>query len=437
MKNLQLVVKSVSILLVLFSQVSYAQNLSLSSYLEKVKANNLDLQQANQQIRLATEDTKIARALLLPNVSLEGFYQRDFNENFLFINDDFDGTTTRFRTNFNNTLDVSATLTQTIFDPVAFSTNKIAKLAKELSHIKVANIENEFLTQAAQLYWQAIFVKESIKVFKTNKELAAEQFMQVDTLYKKGLVSKLEWHQTDVLYQKTIPLLHNAQNQYNNIIIQLKQLANIPVENELQLLDDLQSIQIVDLQSLETDKIKNQPQIQILKKELDISENEIKSNTKFWYPKMDLVVGYNFNGQDNRFNFGNNENKLYFGQLRVSIPIFSGWSNKATLAKSRLEKETLELQLKQKETELLSELQSAQNNYHNTIDNIQVHKNTIELNVKEIEIFNKQLKLGVVTPLEFKEVRLQLMQSKLALLNDYLELHIAQLQINRIVGNQN
>ena len=117
------------------------------------------------------------------------------------------------------------------------------------------------------------------------------------------------------------------------------------------------------------------------------------------------------------------------------MPVFSGGRNRAKTARAIIERETAELNLAKAKRNLHNQLQTAENNYNNAIANIETYKETILLNESEIEIFRKQLSLDVVTTIEFKESRLRLTQSRLELLNAYLDLHIAHLQIVRITGS--
>ncbi|MCV6631587.1 MAG: TolC family protein [Flavobacteriaceae bacterium] len=434
MNNFQIVTKIIVGLFLIFSAAIKAQEHDLKSYIDLVKNNNLDLKQANYQTKSSKEDKKIARSFWLPSVSLEGAYQRDFNKNYLFISDEFDGSITQLRTNFNNSIDLSATITQVLYDSDVISSLKIAELANELSLINIEQVQNEIITQASILFWQAILIKESVGVLEEDSNLAKLQFKQIESVYKKGAVSKLELYQAEAIYKKTLPALNKSKKQYNSLLNELKTIANIDLKEEFVLVDNLESISANLKLSVNYNEINNQPYLQSLKKEIEISEINIKSKKRFWYPKLNLVTGYNFNGQDNSFNFNNNKNTLFFGQLRLSIPVFSGGKNKSELAKAQIEKELSQVKFQRKKAELLKQLQTAQIDYKSAIENIDIRKATIELNQKEIEIYNKQLQLGVVTPIDHKEIRLRLVQSKLELLSDYLELHIASLQIRRILG---
>ncbi|NER14882.1 TolC family protein [Leptobacterium flavescens] len=420
----------------LINNLLFSQELDLKSYLDLVKKSNIDLKLSANQVLVSKQETKIARSALLPDVSINGFYQRDFNRNFLFIND-FDGGLTRLRTNFNNSVNANAVLNQTLFDLSVFSAIKVVKLTEEISKLNDSHLTNEISTQASSLYWQAIFTKESIKVLVENSSLAKDQLAQIKKLHEKGLASDLQLQQAEVFYKKTLPTLKNAENQFKKLLNDLKILADIPLIEDIVLTEDLESIKLNGLINSSESDLETQPQLQVLKKEVEIANKQISIDKKFWYPKLNLAATYNYGAQANNFNFNDNSNKLFFLQLGVSMPIFSGGRNRAKISKAVIEEETARFNLAKTRQNLLNQLQTAENNYNNAIANIQTHKETILLNENEIEIFKKQLSLGVVTTIEFKESRLRLTQSKQELLNAYLDLHIAQLQIIRITGQKN
>ncbi len=413
--------------------LSYSQELDLQSYIELVKKDNIDLKQSAKQVLIAKEETKMAKSSLLPDVGINGFYQRDFNRNFLFIND-FDGSTTRLRTNFNNSVSANAVLNQTIFDPAIFSASKIAKLAEQISGLHNENLNSELIAQASALYWQAIFTKASVAVLNENSSLAKAQLEQIKKLYSKGTVSNLQVQQAEIFYKKTLPPLQNARNQFSKLMDDLKVLANIPTAERIVLTDSLETIDLNNVIYTDESGLEGQPKLKTLRKEVEIADRQIKLNKKFWYPKLNLTAAYNYDAQANDLNFSANENKLFLVQLGITIPIFSGGRNRAKIAKASIERETAELNLVKTRRDLHNQLRTAENNYNSAITNVETYRETIVLNEGELEIFKKQLRLGVVTTVEFKESRLRLTQSRLALLNAYLDLHIAQLQILQITG---
>lgn len=160
-----------------------AQN--LTEYLGLVKKGSLLLNQADNQIRAAKQDVLLAKAALLPSVGADFSYQRDFTKSFLFINDEETAALfgDRFRTNFNNNLNLDMVASQPLYDPSARATHQLALLTAELSEYSFDELSQELLSQGVQLFWQAIFARESLKVLAENQALAQAQWQQVNTLF--------------------------------------------------------------------------------------------------------------------------------------------------------------------------------------------------------------------------------------------------------------
>ena len=154
------------------------------------------------------------------------------------------GTQTRLRTNFNNSVGVNAVHTQTIIDPAVFASVKIVKLTEELSKLNNDNLLREIVTRASGLYWQAIYTKESIKVLTENSELAKEQYDLIKKFFDKGVASELQLQQVEVYYKRTLPDLFNTKNQYESLVNELKNIANIPLEEPFKLMDGLENIEL-------------------------------------------------------------------------------------------------------------------------------------------------------------------------------------------------
>ena len=414
----------------------FAQQFDLKTYVERVKHEHPDSKQIGYKIKLAEQDTRIAKSAILPNIGAEGSYQRDFNKNFLFINDET-GEQIKFRTNFNNSVSANIRLTQTVFDASVFPAIKLVKLNEELSKLEGKETLNELTTQASSLYWRTVLTKESIKVFKANMELAEDQFNQIKLLYNKGVASQLQFQQTELLYKQSQLPLADARHSYHTLINELKRLANIPVSEPLELTDDLERL-TWDVMFDHSDTLSVQHnQLDILHKNIEIAQKQTEIKERQWYPKLQFSTAYDYSGQDNAFNFSKNSNKLFFGQLGLNIPLFSGGRKRAELNKARIEALMAKTELDKAKHHWNTELENAKQAYRHALTKIELHKETIALNQKEIKIFKRRLTLGEITPTEFKESRTRLTQNRIELLNAFLDLHIAHLQITRITQNHN
>jgi outer membrane protein TolC len=424
------------LLMVLTTQeVLRGQAIDLEAYQTLISNQNIQLKQSLNEIRLAEKDTRLSKGALLPSVNGSFSYQRDFTKNFLFLNDTGGAFPSKFQTNFNNNFAGDIIASQNIYSPAQLAAYKLTKMAEEttrLSHVDMAQV---LKTQAAQLFWQAIYTRESLKVLEENQDLAKAQWEQMKTLFEEGYASQLQVYQTASFYQRSIPQIKSARNTYQVLLNEMKGLANLTPNDSLILKGEIMlSDEAINAMILEDKVLANNPSIKLLQQQLLMAEQQIAISKAMRYPVVQANLGYNFNAQDNAFSFKNN-NSLLYGQIAVQIPIYSGGTKKTQIEKDIINRENARLAIQQKKMELQKDLKNATLDFEVALQKILEEKEAIALGVKELAIAVEGSKEGTVTPLELKETRLGLTQSKLNLLNGYLDLHIAQLKTKRIIGN--
>lgn len=411
------------------------QVVDLDNYLQLIRERSLVLKQSSNQIDLAKTDIHLAKAALLPSVALDFTYQRDFTKSFLFLNEEDPSGffPDKFRTNFNNNITADLVAEQSIYNPAAKASHKLAILAAEQAQLSHLDLSQELLNQGTQLFWQAIFTRESLQVLEANQELAKEQWEQMQALFEQGYASELQVRQSESFYKRTIPQLESARNTYKLLRNELKALANLPPDHQLELEG---TMEIADSEAgyfLPDSSLERNTQIRALHKQMEIANQQIKVAEAAKYPTIKANLGYNFNAQDNHLHFDNN-NRLFYGQLSLQIPIYTGGYNNAQIQKAKIDSENARLEFQNQQSILKKDLANAQLSVWNALQKVKEEKEVIQLSKRELEIANESRKAGVITPLELKEMRLGLTQSRLRLINAYLDLRIARLQMNRITG---
>jgi outer membrane protein len=424
----------ITILVLIIPGLAKSQGLDLEGYLSILKENNLIIKQSINQRQSSLEDIRSARASLLPSAGIESSYQRDFTKNFLFINDPDFGLS-KFRTNFNNSINVNFVAQQSIYDPAAMAQVKIAKLASSLSDLSLQQSTQELLTQGSQLFWQVLFLRESLVILKDNRALAREQWQQMGDLFEQGVVSELALQQSELFYQRTLPVLASAENSFESILNELKFLISLEPTDDLILSGQIALENIEAPIYLEASINKNL-NIQVANKELSIAEEQIRASKSARAPVLRANLGYNLNAQDNTFRF-KNDNQLWYGLISLEIPLFTGGFNKAQIEKSRINYANANIQMEQLRLNLLKNLKNAELSQLLALQLIESEKKAIFLSEKELEIAEEKARIGILSPFEKKEMRMNLTRAKLNLINAQLDLRIANSEIEQIIGSNN
>ncbi|MEM8567524.1 MAG: TolC family protein [Bacteroidota bacterium] len=420
------------IILVITSVMSLkgaAQDMSLNDYLEYLAKESLPLKQSTNQILTTRLDARSVRSRLLPTLATDFNYQRDFSKNFLFFNDDSFGET-KIRTNFNNAIDANVIVEQAIYEPVASNQFKAAKLATEESELRHKETVNELAFQGTQLFLQALFEREVIKILEENYALAGQQKNQTRDLFNKGLTSELELRKAELFHKQSLPQLVSAKNRYQTLINDLQVLAGLPDGFKLNPVGQINPER--NLSEIDSSLTRNY-RIQSLHRQLGISDFDIMARKAAWNPVIKLQLGYNLNAQDNAFAF-DNDNRLWYGRVSVEIPIFTGGHNKAQLQKSRIVRESLSYELDHTRRTLSAQLENAYGNLNLAWQQVEIFAEALLISERESEISDLQATQGLITAVERKQTRLNLTRARLELLEANLQASLAQIEIDKIVG---
>ncbi len=411
----------------------FGQSLDLNGYLDLLKKENLQLKQSENKIDVSKENVKLAKAELLPGVNSDFSLKRDFTKSYMFLNESTEGLPSKFRTNFKNNIDANIIAEQVLYAPFASANYKLSKLASQESELIREDLTKELIHKGTLLFYQAVYAKESLLVLEKNKLIAKSQWDKMKSLFEEGFVSEIKVQKSELYYKRSLPALQSAQNTYSTVVNNMKYLARIPLSQELVLEGSIASPDLLISEQNDSDTNLNfNSQIKLLNKQVEMSEQQIKINKTLWQPTVKVGLGYSYSANDNKFKFDQN-NKLFYGRLNIQLPIFNGGRNSAKLRVARLEHDNLQLERENSRLLLNNGIENSKLNIRYAIQKIEEENELIRLSEKELSVANEQISLGAITPLEFKEIRLELTKSRLGLLNANLDYRIASLQLQRIL----
>ena len=417
-----------------FSQAACGQSLSLNEYLDLLKKKNYQLRQGEISIQLAGEKIKEARADLLPGLSTDASYKRDFTKSYMYLDEGSAEFPSKFKMNYKNNFAANLMAEQVLFSPLGSANYKLSVLAEEMAELQQQDLSKEVLHQGTLLFYQAIYAKESIVVLEENKTIAKSQWNKMKSMFEEGFVSEIQVRKSELYYKRAIPILESVKTDYCTILNSLKQLAGLPISSDLNLKGNIESEDRDLLPKLYDENLNFNSKIKILSKQVEMSNQQIKMAKALKYPSVKAGLGYSYNAADDQFKL-NHENKVWFGQLSVQIPIISGGRNTAKIKIAKLEQSRLQLEKENSKLTLRKDIENANLKLRYSLEKIEEEKELICLSEKELSVANEQISLGAITPLEFKEIRLELTKAKLGLLNAQLDHRIANLQLQKILQN--
>ena len=237
-----------------------------------------------------------------------------------------------------NNVSLSIGFAYPIFTGYAIS-NMIEKAKLEVvkSKLKTKILKRELYLKSIMLYSNIYTISQAIKATKEAIKALNISLKKANAMYKNALLDLSEVYNIKAKRYDMIATLETLKAQKNSLSNSLFYLSGIRVEKGIKLPKLSRRIQEKNIIKL---ALKKREDINILEKELDISEKEIRLAKSKFYPTVAIIGGVKKQGDSLRLN-GNgysNADESYIG-VGVKWNIFDGFSKDKKSEAAKLKKE--------------------------------------------------------------------------------------------------
>lgn len=330
----------------------------------------------------------------------------------------------------------SLNLNWTIFNGFRmFTTKQKLEEIERLGEIKFHQQIQSSIAQFIIAFYDVVKQKQQLNTVLEVKSLSAERMKLGEIRFNSGVSSKTELLQSQIDYNT------QCQNEINqlNAISESKRKLNQLINRDILIdFDTDNKIPYTDIDSIEAIKkiIVNNPSIQNLNKQLEISELTIKETESLNYPQIDLSAGYLYNLNQNKASLVN-YNRTIGPQigLNLSYPIYQAGNISRQTQSAKLSYKSLEYQLESLKTQAYLQFQNSYNQYITQKRLLKIEEQTSEIAKENVMISIERLKLSQTTPIEVRDAQLSYENSRTRLTNIYYNLKIAETQIKLLMGD--
>ncbi len=414
------------------------QKFNSKSLFEYAKANSPQLKNASLDVFLSDEKIKEIKSTGLPKINGELSFQNFINVPTTVVGaNTFDPTANAdelvglaFGTPFNANYSLQAS--QLIFSFSYLYAIKAAKNLNELARLSLVQ-KHETLFESIQLnLGQVILIKK-------QKKLVLENIKELDTLKKKtnslianGLLEKTAINDLIVMGLD----LKNGVEQLNSneelALLSLKSKIGYPLDSNIYLTDNFELDK--DTASVYKNKLnpKTSRAVQLGEQKVVLNELDLKATKSEGYPS---IFGF-FNQQQmamrNNFNFFDSNRSWYPSTLwgvNVKVPIYNSGEGAAKNKQKELELIKAKNELVDIENQIISLFTILKNNYKNALLGYKDQKIKVDLLENVYNNEEKKLSHGASNSLTISQRKMQLLQTKQALIQKEYELYRSAVQI--------
>jgi outer membrane protein len=375
-------------ILLAITAVSGQQKFSLEDAKHYAYANNKRLTNAALSVDKANQQMKETTAIGLPQVNMSGSFNHFINLPVQVVDASFfnpmapDGETISFRA--GTTYNASGTLqaSQMVFNGSYIVGLQVAKLFIGFQETLSKQTEEDVIFNVIQAYQYCAVAKENFQFIDSMVLMTQELLDKQKNYLELELIVKEEIDQIEYVLLTTKNAQTNAKIQYENALAMLKMAMNYPMDQLIDIADDVRSLMISN-SNTSSGSIRDNINYQLQAKQIVLSGYNMKNNRMSYLPTLNAFFQQTYNAFRNEFNFFSNE-KWYpqtLWGLQLNVPIFSSGARSAKVAQSRIQimqEENnliiLEESLKFQELQLNNNLLSAQQRLELQLQNVNIAK---------------------------------------------------------------
>lgn len=395
---------------------------TLQECLHYALENNIQLRQSRNDYLSGVEDTKEAKAALLPSLSAsttQGY--TNYPSSNAVDKNSYTGT---YGLNAGMTLYGGGKLRTTV---------RQQNVQNQIDALSVAEAENDIRIALVQAYMQALYAAEAVEVAAGTAEVSQAQRDRAEQMWQAGSISKVDFAQLESQYASDAYQVVVARTSLDNYKLQLKQLLELDITEEM----NLAAPAIQESEVLSTLPAKAEiyatamdamPEIKRGELAVESAELGIKQARAGFFPTVSLSAGIGTGHMSggsfesgsqiwNRFN----ENV----GLTLSVPIFSNRKNRTAVNKARLTVANSELSWQDLQKTLLREVESAyldavsaQSQYLAAAEKQRYAQQSFDLTGEQFNVGMKNTVELITAQNELSSARQEVLQAKyIALMN--------------------
>ena len=411
--------------------------------LEITLENNFGIKIAKNNLEVAKNNSSIYNTGFLPTAILNsGADYRRNNQKIVFTDPQTGNDSERVGNGVvTKSYNASVAVNYTIFDGLGRKYNyKQLKEQYNLSELQAKEtIENTYL-QLFTVYFQIARLSENTTNLKEALAISKRRLERAKYQYEYGQSTKLEYLNAQVDVNNDSITLISAKQQLSNAKRGLNVILGQKKETTYEVETNVDFENILNLDDLQQKTLQNNSLLNQNKKNLAISEFNLKVNQSDYLPTLGFNASYGFNRTENE-NLVNpfgarliTSDGLNAG-LNLTWNIFDGGNRKTRIANAKISIENQQLQLEQQKITIENNLKNTWENYKNQLFILKAQETNVLTTQNNFDRTEERFKLGQISSVEFRQAQINLINAKTALNNAKFDAKLIELQLLQLSGD--
>lgn len=412
-----------------------ADLLTLEEALDQARARNVAVQSAQNELAITENDASIGNAGFLPRLTASG----DRNTSITTTEQQFiDQEPSRTPNAQTTSQGARATLSWRAFEGLGrFATLQRLRAERAGQAERTRGVRADVLTEVTVAYLSIVREQQQLAVLEEAVVISEERLRLTEVRNRLGAVSDLAVRQARVDLNADRAARLRQESTVTAARAQLNRLLDAPNQGAYRVETEIPIDTRLTLDALVREAQMQNPQLRSAQEGSRAAAQERREIRAERLPTVDLEVQYAYSDQSSESGFVQFSESygISYG-VAVSVDLFDGLNRRRRAQNAQIRERNARLAIRELETQLVTALQEEFASFDNRIALIALEQENLEAARANVDVALRQFELGVITPLELREVQEALVQAESRLVDTRFEAGVSEAELRRLAGQR-
>ena len=324
-------------------------------------------------------------------------------------------------------------LNQTLYNPSLNVGLKAATQSQGLYELQTFKTEEDLVYNLANLYVQLQMTEKQKELLAGNIDRIKRLLEITNAQFKEGIIKKVDLDQLKVNFTNLQTQLASVDNNYSQLLNNIKLLMNIIVDQPITLVDDPGGVKVNVSRQLNVDA---NTELNIIDKQIQLQQLNTDNIKAGYKPSLSLGANFGRQWQTNTIFKGSGTSGFSSGyySVNLALPIFDGNRKKNQVAQSSIATKQLALNKEYLANTIRSQFQTATNNLNQNQRVLQAQSQNIKVAEDLYNVARLSYTEGVAALSELINAENGLREAQSQYLTAMLQTNLAELETMRTSG---
>ena len=412
-----------------------ADVLTLEEALEQARTENLAVRSAENTLAITANNASIGNAGFLPQLTASG----NRNTSITTTEQQFIDQEPRRTPNAETTSQAArATLAWRAFEGLGrFATLQRLQAEQASQAERTRSVRADVLTEVTVAYLSIVREQQQLAVLDEAVAISEERLRLTELRNRLGAASDLAVRQARVDLNADRAARLRQESTVTAARTQLNRLLNDPDRGSYRVETGIPIDTLLTLNELVPEAQVQNPQLRAARQGRRAATQERREIRAERLPTVDLEVQYEYSDQSSESGFVQfSESYGVSYGVAVSVDLFDGLNRRRRAQNAQIRERNAQLAVQELETQLITALQEEFASFDNRVALIALEEENLEAARANVDVALRQFELGVITPLELREVQETLVQAESRLVDTRFEARVLEAELRRLAGQR-